>query len=97
MSITKQSCHNIKNAKEIIEEKQKEENQEKEKQEKQEHQIIETLKKVVDAKDTKIKQKDGKISELLPEKEAMAEQYDRIKRGAKNMDEEIKMLRLKLN
>ena len=46
-----------------------------------------------EAKDEDMKQKDDKISELLSEKEDLLEQYDRIKRCAKNMDQEIKQLR----
>ena len=62
-----------------------------------EKEIIESLKTAVDANKNEIKQKNGKISELLSEKEVMTEQYNKVKRCAKNMDQEIKRLRLKAN
>ena len=62
-----------------------------------EKEIIESLKTAVDAKDNEIKQKDGRISELLSEKEVMTEQYNKVKRCAKNMDQKIKLLILKTN
>ena len=44
-----------------------------------------------------MKQKDDKISELLSEKENLLEQFNKIKRCAKNMDQKIKKLRSQSN
>ena len=65
--------------------------------EKKDKVLIDSLKKDVDEKDKELKQKDDKISELLSEKEVLLEENNRIKRCAKNMDQEIKQLRSRTN
>ena len=65
--------------------------------EKRDEEVIDSLKKEVEAKDKEMKQKDDKISELLSEKENLLEQFNKIKRCAKNMDQEIKKLRSQSN
>ena len=56
-----------------------------------------TLEKRRRLKDKELKQNDATISELLSEKEVLLEEYNRIKRCAKNMDQEIKQLRSRTN
>ena len=65
--------------------------------EKMDEELVDSLTKEAEAKDEEMKQKDEKISELLSEKETLLEQYNRIKRCAKNMDQEIKQLRSRTN
>ena len=65
--------------------------------EKKDEELVDSLTKEAEAKDEEMKQKDDKISQLLSEKEDLLEQYDRIKRCAKNMDQEIKQLRSRTN
>ena len=54
---------------------------------------IDSLTKEVEAKEEELKKKEDKISVLLSEKETLIEENNRIKRCAKNMDLEIKLLR----
>ena len=65
--------------------------------EKQAEEVNDSFKKELEAKDEEMKRKDNKISELMSEKEDLLEQFNKIKRCAKNMDQEIKKLRSQSN
>ena len=65
--------------------------------EKKDELLIDSLTKEVEAKEEELKKKEAKISVLLSEKVTLIEENNRIKRCAKNMDLEIKMLRSQTN
>ena len=56
-----------------------------------------SLKETVASKDKEIKEKDDKVQKLVLENEDLINQNNKIKRCAKNMDEEIKRLRSRTN
>ena len=65
--------------------------------EKKDELLIDSLTKEVEAKEEELKKKEAKISVLLSEKVTLIEENNQIKRCAKNMDLEIKMLRSQTN
>ena len=67
------------------------------KTEKHDDKTIISLKDIVASKDKEIKEKDDKVQKLVLEKEDLINQNNKIKRCAKNMDEEIKRLRSRTN
>ena len=79
---TKSEEQNKMKAKEVITEK---------------HDDIISLKETVASKDKEIKEKDDKVQKLVLENEDLINQNNKIKRCAKNMDEEIKRLRSRTN
>ena len=65
--------------------------------EKHDDKTIISLKETVASKDKEIKEKDDKVQKLVLENEDLINQNNKIKRCAKNMDEEIKRLRSRTN
>ena len=55
-----------------------------------------SLNEVITEKDKVIKEKDEEIAKLRAENESLVEDYNKVKRIARKMDQEIKTLKLKL-